>query len=160
MILITVGSQKFQFNRLLKAVDNLIEAGAIRDEVFAQTGYCSYEPKHFRGKQFFDTEEFDAMLDKADVMITHGGTGVIIKAVKRGKAVIAVPRKKLYGEHVDDHQEQIIKVFTDAGLIIGCRDCDDIESALERARTMEVKPYVSGTNRFIESIENDIENDS
>lgn len=39
MIFITLGSQKFQFNRLLKAVDELVAAGKIKDEVFAQIGY-------------------------------------------------------------------------------------------------------------------------
>ena len=36
MIFITLGSQKFQFNRLLKKVDDLIESGVIKEEVFAQ----------------------------------------------------------------------------------------------------------------------------
>ena len=34
MIFVTVGSQKFQFNRLLKEVDELIETGKIKDDVF------------------------------------------------------------------------------------------------------------------------------
>ena len=36
MIFITLGSQKFQFNRLLKAVDDLVEIGELSDEVFAR----------------------------------------------------------------------------------------------------------------------------
>ena len=39
MIFITLGSQKFQFNRLLKTVDELVERGIIKEEVFAQIGY-------------------------------------------------------------------------------------------------------------------------
>ena len=38
MIFITLGSQKFQFNRLLKAIDKLVEQGKIKEEVFAQIG--------------------------------------------------------------------------------------------------------------------------
>ena len=37
MIFITLGSQKFQFNRLLKAIDKLIADGKITDEVFAMS---------------------------------------------------------------------------------------------------------------------------
>ena len=59
MIFITLGSQKFQFNRLLQAVDELIEKGVIADEVFAQIGYSDYEPKYFEYKQFLDREEFE-----------------------------------------------------------------------------------------------------
>ena len=60
MIFITLGSQKFQFNRLLQAADELIEKGVITDEVFAQVGYSDYEPQHFEYKQFLDREEFAA----------------------------------------------------------------------------------------------------
>ena len=40
-IFITLGSQKFQFNRLLIAVDKLCEKEIIcGKDVFAQIGYC------------------------------------------------------------------------------------------------------------------------
>lgn len=48
MIFITLGSQKFQFNRLLKAVDELVAAGKIKDEVFAQIGYSDYKPMNYK----------------------------------------------------------------------------------------------------------------
>ena len=41
-IFITLGSQKFQFNRLLKAVDELCEKGTVdAEDVFAQIGKIS-----------------------------------------------------------------------------------------------------------------------
>ena len=70
MIFITLGSQKFQFNRLLQAVDNLIEKGVITDDVFAQIGYSDYVPKHFTCKQFLDRDEFAEWEEKADIVIT------------------------------------------------------------------------------------------
>ena len=45
MILVTVGSQKFQFNRLLQEIDKLIEEGIIKEKVFAQIGVSDYIPK-------------------------------------------------------------------------------------------------------------------
>lgn len=54
-IFITLGSQKFQFNRLLKAVDELCERGTIEaEDVFAQIGYSDYLPKNFSYKKFLD----------------------------------------------------------------------------------------------------------
>lgn len=85
MIFITLGSQKFQFNRLLKAVDELVERGAIKEEVFAQIGYSDYKPVNYSYKQFLNRDEFAAQEGKSDIVITHGGTGAIIGAVKRGK---------------------------------------------------------------------------
>lgn len=101
-IFITLGSQKFQFNRLLKAVDELCEKGTVdAEDVFAQIGYSDYLPKNFSYKKFLDRDEFSNEMEKANIVITHGGTGAIIGAVKRGKKVIAVPRLAKYGEHVD-----------------------------------------------------------
>ena len=83
MIFITLGSQKFQFNRLIKAIDELIEKKRIQDEVFAQIGYSDYEPKNYNYKHFLDRAEFSAVIQRADIVITHGGTGAIIGAVKQ-----------------------------------------------------------------------------
>ena len=84
-IFITLGSQKFQFNRLLKAVDELCERGTIEAaDVFAQIGYSDYLPKNFNYKSFW-IEMNLARNGKADIVITHGGTGAIIGAVKKEK---------------------------------------------------------------------------
>ena len=116
-IFITLGSQKFQFNRLLKAVDELCEKEIVDAAgVFAQIGYSDYLPRKYSYKKFLDRDEFSKEMGKADIVITHGGTGAIIGAVKKGKKVIAVPRLVKYGEHVDDHQLQLIKQFDEFDL--------------------------------------------
>lgn len=153
MIFITLGSQKFQFNRLLRAVDDLVERGIVTDEVFAQTGYSDYIPQNYAYKQFLDREEFAAYEAKADIVITHGGTGAIIGAVKKGKKVIAVPRLARYGEHVDDHQLQLIAQFKNQNLICGLDDCSQLEDGLEYVKNHEFSIYNSNTATIIASIE-------
>ena len=157
MIFVTLGSQKFQFDRLLKAVDRLAENGE-KDEIFAQTGHSTYQPKHYRYKAFLDRNEFADMMDKADIVITHGGTGAIIGAIKKGKKVIAVPRLSQYGEHVDDHQLQIIGQFYELNLIGACEDCADLEEKLEYVRNTDFSPYQSNTQRIIDDLEDYIDN--
>ena len=97
MIFVTTGSQKFQFNRLLQKIDLLIEEGMIREEVFAQIGVSDYQPKHYEYCRFLDREGFTGKLRECRMVITHGGTGVIIGAVKQGKKVIAVETCQLRG---------------------------------------------------------------
>ncbi|MDY2628716.1 MAG: PssE/Cps14G family polysaccharide biosynthesis glycosyltransferase [Lachnospiraceae bacterium] len=157
MIFITLGSQKFQFNRLLKVIDELIAKGVITDKVFAQIGYSSYTPRYYSYKNFLDRDEFAEWEGKCDVLITHGGTGAIIGAVKKGKKVIAVPRLAKYGEHVDDHQIQLIGQFREQNLICGLNDCSELKDALEYIKTHEFDHYVSNTRRIIDSIEKFIE---
>lgn len=153
MIFITLGSQKFQFNRLLKAVDALIEDKVIAEEVFAQIGYSDYLPKHYPYKQFLDREEFADMEGRCDILITHGGTGAIIGAVKKGKKVIAVPRLAKYGEHVDDHQLQLIGQFKEQNLICGLRDCSELENGLQFVKKHEFNKYEGNTSQIIKSID-------
>ena len=152
-IFITLGSQKFQFNRLLMAVDEQIKQGKIKDDIFAQTGASDYIPKRYEFKDFLDREDFAKRMDKEDIVITHGGTGAIIGAVKKGKKVIAVPRLKKYGEHVDDHQLQLISQFKNLNLICDCKDCDDLWEAIETVKITEYKSYQGYTERIIQNIE-------
>ena len=151
-IFITLGSQKFQFNRLLRAVDELCET-VDAEYVFAQIGYSDYLPKNFSYKKFLDRDEFSAEMSKAEIVITHGGTGAIIGAVKKGKKVIAVPRRAKYGEHVDDHQLQLIKQFDDLNLICSCPDIGKLDVALDTVQRTSYNSYESNTSNIISSIE-------
>ena len=92
-------------------------------------------------------------MNKAAVVITHGGTGAIIGAVKKGKKVIAVPRRAKYGEHVDDHQLQLVSQFRDLNLICECDDCNQLGDALEKISGITFNHYQSNTQIIIDSIE-------
>ena len=159
MIFITLGSQKFQFNRLLKAVDELVAAGKIKDEVFAQIGYSDYKPTNYKYEQFLDREKFSQIMDKAEIVITHGGTGAIIGAVKKGKKVIAVPRLARYGEHVDDHQLQLVGQCKELNLICECQDCAQLEAAMRTVKSTTYNQYQSNTQVIIDDITKFIEDD-
>ncbi|MHC1724383.1 MAG: PssE/Cps14G family polysaccharide biosynthesis glycosyltransferase [Aminipila sp.] len=153
MIFVTVGSQKFQFNRLLKKVDELIADMTIKEEVFAQIGYSDYRPTNYRYKEFLDSDEFVDTMGKCDILITHGGTGAIICGVKKGKKVIAVPRLVKYSEHVDDHQLQLLKQFDELKIIYPCYDSDELDSSLKMINEIELNQYESNTKNIIENIE-------
>ena len=156
MIFVTLGSQKFQFDRILSMMDQMAESG-IGHEIFAQTGASTYIPAHFPYKPFLDADEYAAAMQRADIVITHGGTGAIIGAVKRGKKVIAVPRLAQYGEHVDDHQLQIIRSFDELGLILACEDLSQLPQKLQDIQQMTFRAYTSNTKTIVDSIDAYIE---
>lgn len=153
MIFVTVGSQKFQFNRLLKEMDELIETGKIKDDVFAQIGVSDYKPKNYKYKEFITQEEFNDYLNKADIIITHAGTGVIVNSVKKGKKVIGVPRLAKYGEHVDDHQIQLIDEFKEMNFIEPAYKMNKLKDAIETVKEKKYNTYVSNTDKIIDDIE-------
>jgi UDP-N-acetylglucosamine transferase subunit ALG13 len=153
LIFITVGSQKFQFNRLLKYIDDLVETKVIKEEVFAQTGVSDYLPKNYSCQKFLSRDEFHHKIQDSELIITHGGTGVIMGAIKAGKRVIAVPRLQQYKEHVDDHQEQIIAELMAAHLIIGVKKLEDIADLLAEIESFPVPAYHSNTDTIIKDID-------
>ena len=153
MIFITLGSQKFQFNRLLQEVDRLIEAGVITAPVFAQTGASDYQPRHFSFQPFLDRDKFRQQMQQCDTVITHGGTGAIVGAIKLGKKVIAVPRLARYGEHVDDHQIQLIRQFEHQKFIIPCYQVEALEQAIAQLDAFPFQPYHSNTQTILDDLE-------
>lgn len=153
MIFITTGSRSFQFDRLLKAVDEAVENGEIKEEIFAQVGSSTYKAKNYQSVEFMNHEEFNKKMHDCDIVLTHGGTGVIVNAVKMGKRVVAVPRLVEYQEVVDNHQIQLVEAFEKLGMVTGCLDCSKIGAAIVEAKEKEVKPYISNTQAIIDSID-------
>lgn len=153
MIFITVGSRSFQFNRLLEAVDKAVESSEIADELFAQIGSSYYKPKNFNHIEFLNHDEFNGCIEQCNTVITHGGTGVIVNSIKRGKKVIAVPRLAKYNEVVDDHQIQLVREFEKMGMITACYDCEKIAEAIQQSKNKEIVTYQSNTDNLIQSIE-------
>lgn len=137
MIFVSLGSREYQFNRLLKELDRLVEAGQIQEEVFAQVGGSDYEPKHYQWERFLDRERFTAMQQQADLIISHGGTGALIGALKLGKKVIAVPRLARFGEHIDDHQTQISGVLAEQGYLLSVTEMDSLGEAVEQMQSTD-----------------------
>jgi UDP-N-acetylglucosamine transferase subunit ALG13 len=154
MIFVVLGTQKFQLNRLLKEIDELIEAGGITQEVIAQIGVSDYVPKHYKYYRYIDKKRFDEFIERATVVITHSGVGSIIAALKAKKPVVIYPRLKKYHEHVDDHQLDIARAFEKKNYVL-CR-YDDVPLSLimKRCRQFPFSDYVSITNQMIGIIQN------
>ncbi len=104
MLFVTVGTHEQQFNRLIAAVDDLKGAGRIEQDVFVQTGYSNYLPQHCQHRDFVDYDDMTELMQRATIVITHGGPSSFMLALYYRKPVIVVPRQKCYGEHVNDHQ--------------------------------------------------------
>lgn len=157
MIFVTLGSQKFQFNRMLVEIDRLIEEGKITEEVFAQIGASDYKPKNFEYKDFVTQDEFKDYMNNANLVITHAGTGAIVTALKNDKLVIAIPRLAKYGEHVDNHQIQLIDEFKELNFIEPVYEIEQLANALEIVKKNRYNRYVSNTKNIINDIEKFIE---
>lgn len=160
LILVLLGTQDKEFKRLLEAVDKEIIRGNIKEKVVAQAGYTKYTSPRMEIVDFVPNDEFDKLIDRADLVITHGGAGSILSAIKKNKPVIAAARLSKFKEHTNDHQKQIVKEFADAGYIIELRDFNKLGKLIEKAKEMKVKKFQSNTKNMVNLIDNYITEDN
>ena len=154
MILVTLGTQKQKFYRLLDAVENL----NTDEEIIVQAGgSADYKSDKMKIFDFISYDEMQKYIDEADLIITHGGTGSIIMPLQKGKKVIAAPRLEKYGEHINDHQKEIVNVFSDEKHILAFNDGDDLQKIYEKSKKFKPIPYKSNTKNFIKKLEEEIE---
>lgn len=131
MIFVTVGTHEQPFNRLIKCVDELKKNGIIQEDVIVQTGYSTYEPRYCKWQKLFSFQEMRAKIDKARIVITHGGPASFIMPMQVGKTPIVVPRRHEFGEHVNDHQVEFCnEVATRYGSIIVVDDIVQLGTVL------------------------------
>lgn len=160
MIFVALGTQDKDFSRLLKAIDREIEKGTIKERVIVQAGYTKYESENMEIFDLIPTDEFNELIRKSDLVITHGGVGNILSAIKCGKPVIAAARLKKFKEHTNDHQRQIIDEFSSQGYILELRDFNKLGKMIEKARNFKAKKFKSNTKNMIDLIDKYIEEDN
>lgn len=157
MIFVCVGSRKFQFDRLLKEVDNLVAIGEIKEEVFAQIGASNYNPQNYSFKRYLSSEEFNNYQESSKLIISHGGTGALIGALKKGKQVIAVPRLAKFKEHSDDHQLQISNELFNEGFLVQVNDIEELLAAINSLKNNPITKKYTKESSIVPIIENFIE---
>ena len=139
MILVTLGTQDKSFERLLKKIDELIDKQVIKEEVIVQAGHTKYESNNMEIFDLISKEDFDDLIKNCHFIISHGGVGTILTALKNEKKVIGIPRLKKYKEHVNDHQVQLIENFSKMGYIMGVVNVEDLEKAITEIDIFEPK---------------------
>ena len=152
MIFVTVGTQKFPFDRLLIELDRLVHNQSITDTVVAQRGYSSYIPKNYHSFDFLPSEEFADYYDRSSILITHSGTSSIIEGLKRLKKVIVVPRQKKYGEHVDNHQLEITNTFVEQNLVAAVIEINHLGNTIRSIENYAFMPYSFGSETLVKSV--------
>lgn len=152
MIFVAVETQKFPLNRLLRQIDDLVDEGVLREPVFAQTGHSDYIPRNYRYEKFMNMEEYEKAVAQCDLLVTHSGAGTIMAGLRNKKPVIVYPRLAKFGEHVDDHQLEIAKSFSEMDLVVFCAEDDSLGDSIAYTKTHVFARYQSGRDKVAETI--------
>jgi len=62
---------------------------------------------------------------------------------------VVMPRLKRYGEHVNDHQVQLVEALSQEGLIIPAFESEDLPHAIAEARARATSPVPLSSSLMI-----------
>jgi UDP-N-acetylglucosamine transferase subunit ALG13 len=129
VILVTVGTTHFQFDRLITAVATLDAA----DEIVVQRGPSQVTVENARIIDFLSFAELDDLVLRSRVVVMHAGVGSILVALSHGKKPIVVPRLARFGEAVDDHQVQVAAMLAEQGRVTALHEPSGLGDAVASA---------------------------
>lgn len=158
MIFVTVGTHEQSFNRLIQKVDNLVRDGEINEKIFMQIGYTSYKPKYAEWKRFIDYSDMNKYMNESSTIITHGGPSTYMQAIQQRKKPIVVPRKEMFGEHVNDHQLWVSKQVLDKGYpMFLCENIEELSNIILLSKKSDnILNIKTHNSEFIESFSSEI----
>jgi len=158
LIFVTVGNANQAFERLLQTVERLAAEGLIADDVLVQAGNNpDFRPLHCKVVSFLPLAEFERCVSEARVVVSHAGAGTLIHVLRAGKAPVVMPRRRKYGEHVDDHQMEIVEVLAADGRVIPAYEPEDLLGAIAEAARRGAQQPPPTPVRMVELVSQAIE---
>src|ERR1044071_9449572 len=135
LIFVTVGNATQPFDRLLAAIDEMAAGGAFAGEhVLIQSGNNpEFQARHCEVKPFISMDEFCRLMENASLIICHGGCGTQLHAIRMGKTPVVMPRREKYGEHLNDHQMQLVEALAAQQKIVPAYEPADLAEAIIQA---------------------------
>ena len=153
LIFVILGTQDKGFDRMLKEIDELKKDGIITSRVVVQAGSTNFKSNEMDIIDYLPMQKFNEYIEEADIIITHGGVGSILDAIKHHKKVIAIPRLEKYHEHVNNHQIQIVEEFDRLGYIMDCGNLKRLGNKLMEIEKFTPTPFISNNKIFIHKLE-------
>lgn len=151
MIFVTIGTQ-LPFDRLIRIIDKL--APQLDEEIVAQVYKCGFSPRNIKTVDFLAPDEFNALFDKARLIISHAGMGTILSALQKDKPIIVFPRIAAMGEHRNEHQLATARKFKEMGSVNVAMNEEELTTMLlNREQTTLQHIGNSASSSLIQSIE-------
>lgn len=159
MIFATVGNATQAFDRFLQAIDALAAGGAFTGErVIIQSGNNpDFQARHCEVKPYVSMDEFGELMEQASLIICHGGCGTQLHAIRLGKMPVVMPRRQKYGEHLNDHQMQLVEALAAERKIVPAYEPDDLAQAVIEARRLNKTRLVSQASPMLSLVARAIE---
>jgi UDP-N-acetylglucosamine--N-acetylmuramyl-(pentapeptide) pyrophosphoryl-undecaprenol N-acetylglucosamine transferase len=115
-VVVTLGThERYTFPRLLNHLVTLLPP---EWDVLWQVGSTVVDKMPAGARKQVPITEMRQALAEADVVVSHAGVGSALAAMQAGKRALYVPRRKAFGEHVDDHQVAMARELEGRKLVV------------------------------------------
>ncbi len=148
MILVNLGTHNLNFDRLLYVLESLIKGKIILEEVVVITGYKKFKSEYMNVVGLLPQEEYEKIMKKSNLVISHGGVGSLLSAIKLNKKIIGVARLAEHKEAINNHQIEILEKFEEMGYLLYLKDIKDIKELILNTKSIKTKKFVSNTKDF------------
>lgn len=132
LVLVLVGTDHHPFDRVVAWADAWASRRGPAVRVVVQHGTAG-APSVAQGHAMLAHSELKALVEQADVVVSHGGPATITEVRSSGTMPVVVPRDPALGEHVDGHQQRFARRMGAEGMVVLCEQQDELERALDRA---------------------------
>ena len=153
MILVTVGTERFQFDRLMQWISILVKQDWIQETIVVQYGNCNFVPRGVEAYKLLPASEFKELAMSANLVIGHCGEGTLSLTEKINAPYILVPRKAELKEHVDNHQIELANELAKTGVPIAFSLEELLEFVQNPCRANFSVMSLSAINKMCRSLE-------
>jgi UDP-N-acetylglucosamine--N-acetylmuramyl-(pentapeptide) pyrophosphoryl-undecaprenol N-acetylglucosamine transferase len=136
---VTFGSHSQPFPRLMRVLEASVREGLLPRPITVQTGANESVEWADKCVSFVFPDEFEELIGRSALIVTHGGAGAIATAIKAGKKPIVAARRGDLGEHVDDHQRQLVQRLRSLDLIAEVQGAISVEMTRDAMAASETR---------------------
>jgi len=136
-VVVTLGTHpRYTFPRLLGRLVDILPPGL---DVLWQVGATRIARMPDGARVAVPVDEMRRAMRAADVVVAHAGVGSALAAMQAGRRAVYVPRRRVHGEHVDDHQVAMARELQSRDLVVA-REAGELTFAdLETAASWSVQ---------------------
>jgi len=112
-------------------------------------------PAPLDGAALVPRADLRARVAAADAVVCHAGSGTVRDALVAGHVPVVVPRRAHHGEHVNDHQVELVEALGDR--IIRLDDVAGLDDALQRAAARRGEARTGDAAALLDALRGDLE---
>ena len=135
MTFVVLGTWEMPFVRPLREIEQASIQGLLPEPVIVQSGNTQYASPRLELVPFFGREELERMYDQAAMIICQAGVGSIMLGLRKHKRIISIARLSRFDEHIDDHQLEILDLFSQIGAVLPWKGEGDLAEVLARVQS-------------------------